>query len=406
MVFRVAISLLILSSSLLSIEGFAARPSLLGVPSQRIPTHLLSGQKEMAVTKNDNDDDSEERFTTDTEAYLASLAGQKLELGYQSEEAQLDVTIQPHSQIERNDAANDESSSNFAFLEEESEVEIPELAGSYMSIEDVESDEPMVYYSYMTTDEDDEVFETQKDTLIATIASHLSAEQKGTLARLAVAFAPSDQGMSLQHIEDVQVIGMDDQHIDIGAVVCEEEACVSVAVPVDFPSECEIEVLAECTMDNIAQLDTQATELIDTIEETSQQEATYNENRHVLVSEKLTALPGWWVASNELSESCDNLLVLLNQPDFNEEVKALATKAMDDIPGGDDFTVEQAMMTALCPTGMCLRAKVQPILFFDEDVESKLLELQLPFGFQAENFDQLRDTILSAVAEAAPYMAS
>ena len=255
---------------------------------------------------------------------------------------------------------------------------------------------------YLSTDDIDR-FQDDIVPLTESISTHLSTEQKATLARLATAFAPPGQKISLQDIEHVEVIGMDGQHINIAAVVCENDSCVSVAVPVGFPQECGLSNFAECTWNNIAQLDSQATELIQQIEYQTARDADYAKNRQTLVSQEYTAMPVWWVAPQDLFEPCENMRVLLNQEDFREEVRSLAAMVLAHLPDGHEQVVEQALVTAVCPAGMCLRANVKPIAVSDQEFGGTVVELELPFGFQSTNFDQLRDTILSAISQAAPY---
>ena len=281
-----------------------------------------------------------------------------------------------------------------------------ELGGTPFAVTDVTSPQEGADLSsfgdYLSTDDIDR-FQDDIVPLTESISTHLSTEQKATLARLATAFAPPGQKISLQDIEHVEVIGMDGQHINIAAVVCENDSCVSVAVPVGFPQECGLSNFAECTWNNIAQLDSQATELIQQIEYQTARDADYAKNRQTLVSQEYTAMPVWWVAPQDLFEPCENMRVLLNQEDFREEVRSLAAMVLAHLPDGHEQVVEQALVTAVCPAGMCLRANVKPIAVSDQEFGGTVVELELPFGFQSTNFDQLRDTILSAISQAAPY---
>jgi hypothetical protein len=92
-------------------------------------------------------------------------------------------------------------------------------------------------------------------------------DKLASLARLAVAFSPAQQCLSLQDIESVEILSVNHDHIDISAVVCESDACVTVFVPVSFPNDCgSSSSMEECVLDNIVALDTSIIQRQDEVE--------------------------------------------------------------------------------------------------------------------------------------------
>ena len=257
--------------------------------------------------------------------------------------------------------------------------------------------------------------EESEQELLSSIASFLSNEQKDRLARLAVAFSPPGRDLSLKDIAAVEVIQLDDHHMDIASLVCEEDECVSVSVPVDFPTDCgQSDAMEECLLSNISELDELAVDRMGQREQAAAANSVFDEGRSLLLQEENSpsiagytksraatqTLPEWWVPSMDLSESCQNLQELLNQQDFQQEVRSLAKYSLGQT-GNSDANVLHSMVTGVCPAGLTLRAMIQPGSGADihnDNSEQQTVDLELPFGFQATNFDTIRDTILAVVA--------
>jgi len=58
------------------------------------------------------------------------------------------------------------------------------------------------------------------------------------LAKLAVAFSPLERRITLSDINAVNLLKIDGDRIEIEAVVCDDDSCVSLFIPVDFPNSC------------------------------------------------------------------------------------------------------------------------------------------------------------------------
>ena len=88
-------------------------------------------------------------------------------------------------------------------------------------------------------------------------------DNASTLARIASAFSPPDYIVDLTNINDVRCLHVDNTHLEIEAVVCDNYECSSLLIPVNFPQECNLEYgLEECVLKNVQDLDKQGNELI------------------------------------------------------------------------------------------------------------------------------------------------
>ena len=85
----------------------------------------------------------------------------------------------------------------------------------------------------------------------------ISNESLSALAQLAVAFSKTG-GLHLQDIADITVLDLQADHIDLQAVVCKMDGCVTLLVPVQFPMPCvDAAAFEESILDNLGQLDFQ-----------------------------------------------------------------------------------------------------------------------------------------------------
>lgn len=232
----------------------------------------------------------------------------------------------------------------------------------------------------------------------SSLAESLTQNHVASLARLAVAHSPKEQPLHLKDIERVGVMQVDDHHVEIEAVVCEYDGCVTLAVPVEFPETCEgnSDHIEECIIENIDNLDIQAEKHIKEMEamESDLMEFTDTWNQ-LLQPPDLTNLPVWWVAPGHLAEECFQLISTLNKDDFQSEMRELASRSLSE--SADDLLVERAAVVAVCPAGMFIRAKARDFSIMHGAGENKILELSIPFQKQAQDVDTLRDTILGVV---------
>merc|ERR1719223_117762 len=67
-----------------------------------------------------------------------------------------------------------------------------------------------------------------------------SRDKISAFARLAVAFAPSGHAPSISDIEKVEVVLVDEHHLEITASICERDGCATIFVPIPFPKDCEV----------------------------------------------------------------------------------------------------------------------------------------------------------------------
>jgi hypothetical protein len=249
----------------------------------------------------------------------------------------------------------------------------------------------------------------------------LSHDRITALARLAVAFAPPGHALDLRDVEHVQVLRVDENHIDIQAVVCEQDGCVTLQVPVTFPHPCFAgDELQECIMGNLGELEVQAETFLRTIEwKESNYEEVEAEQREwqVLLATDDLHLPVWWVhpETREMSAECQSVRNLLNEEGFLAEIRALTEMALtesDAVISTDDghadtsnWTVEQAAVAAVGPAGLLIRAATQRFELFEEAENRRIVEVPVSFGATANNVSDLRAAVLGAVAAAGDFVA-
>jgi hypothetical protein len=225
----------------------------------------------------------------------------------------------------------------------------------------------------------------------------------GHLARLAVAFSPPDRTFSLQDIEKIDVTCVKQDSIDIEAILCEDGGCVSLNVPVMFPQNCGAhgeDYLEGCVMHNIDELNTQAEGILTAMEEAQQNEPDYDEL--CMLANAKVELPHWWVPPEcdaTLARDCDGIKSLLNEAEFQPDVKALAQTTLRTSPNGDGYVVQTARVAAVGPAGIAM--KVLAEYQNDYNRPKHTLDVMFPFGGEPHtNIDSLRAAVLGAVASA------
>uniref|UniRef100_A0A7S2VER6 Uncharacterized protein n=1 Tax=Entomoneis paludosa TaxID=265537 RepID=A0A7S2VER6_9STRA len=206
-------------------------------------------------------------------------------------------------------------------------------------------------------------------------------DRVGALARLAVAFSPPERQLSLDQIEKVDVLCVSPTHIDIMAIVCEDGGCVSLAVPVQFPSSCSTNELEGCVVQHLEQLDhasVASAHALDTIAE----------------------YPSWWVdpttmADPVLQAECDSMRLLLNEDEFAVERIALAQDAATAATSVPQSQMQQATIVQLGPGGILFQVKS------GTEWNAPLLNVFYPFsGGPHQSVDTLRAAVLGCVATA------
>ena len=228
----------------------------------------------------------------------------------------------------------------------------------------------------------------------------LQTEALDRLARLAVAFSPLERAIQLQDIEHVSVISIDDTSIDIEAMLCENDGCVSLSVPISFPHSCSgSDDYETCVVDNIGTLDVRANQaLLQSSWESKlrEQGLDVDQQKQLLRDPTNLVYPSWWIPAT-VAEDClqesNAILELLNDGEFSQEVHALATRGLvqqqqqsqeENVPP----LVELAVVTAVGPAGLMLCA-LNPEL----DVH----QIPLAFSTPASTVESLRTAVLELV---------
>jgi hypothetical protein len=315
---------------------------------------------------------------------------------------------------------------------------------SSSGVADPEDDSDLYYYSSLDKD-DGGHHSALKSVISRTEAS------AAMLARLAVAFSPASRSLDIRDIEHVQVLEVDSMHLDIQAVICEDDGCVTLKVPVPFPVPCVVgdsdteedeDEEEHCVLSNLQRLDLQAQETIRTLawNEVHHEDVAAEHRMHRELLRDATGggddgalhFPTWWVypssttTSDELRRACDGIRKLLNDDEFRSAVASLATQAMDaasaaastddddddnEAPSSsmsyEDFHVEQAVVAAVGPKGLLLRAAVAPLEILGghnyDNARGHVLEIPVQFSSAVHSADELQSAVLSLVAAAEEY---
>jgi hypothetical protein len=198
--------------------------------------------------------------------------------------------------------------------------------------------------------------------------------------------------LQIRNIEHVEILDLGYDHVDIQAVVCEGEGCVTIRVPLDFPTSCNpytspalggsrsdtqqnrilsssvLSATSECILNQLERLDQAASQVMEKREYVA---AHYEEmqaserQRQALLSETAELvggardvnptkassdfeLPSWWIkptTNSELQRECESVVKLLNDYDFIAEVRGLATMMIIKDPAqffGDPTNLKSA----------------------------------------------------------------
>ena len=200
-----------------------------------------------------------------------------------------------------------------------------------------------------------------------------------------------------------------ESQIEIEAVLCEDHGCVSLFVPITFPHDCgpsaDHDILEQCIIDNLHYLDMEADNVISNMvkakKAASASEAEQCDELKDLEAQlysSATVYPSWWVAPDtdySLVSECENIRRLLAQEEFQGDVMALARKGLEALGLGGEYYVRSAIVTAVGPAGLCLRA------ISDFSGSLVILDVPLPFGGDPQRDPQgLRAAVLGEVAAA------
>jgi len=239
---------------------------------------------------------------------------------------------------------------------------------------------------YSNTRDSDSKFPMTR--LMERLSTHM-----GTLARVAAAFSPSH--LELQSLKNVQVTEIDETHIELAAIVCDDQDCVQVPVPITFPMTCsDNNNLEECVLENLQILDSQAHRLISNDEWRAQHTEELDHDKRI--SRALKEEPGymdfpvWWTFPTVgLIEECTSIKSLLNEDDFRNELVSIAQQFR---PALKTTEIAQAAVAAVGPSGMIIRASVKQHDFWE------IVDVPISFDGIASSSDDLRGFVLGLVS--------
>lgn len=241
-------------------------------------------------------------------------------------------------------------------------------------------------------------WETEEDTgPTIELASKLThdPEKIGKLARLAVAFSPPGHNLKLKDLEHIEVVCLDESHIEIAVVMCEDE-CVSVLVPIYFHHICGLDGLEECVLHELDELDEEAEIKISTMHAGEEDESWETAQKAYDCNEYI--YPDWWVTPDKFSmlhNECKFIMNLLNEDDFKEDIKTLALVEVWESLNGNGLEVHDAFVAEVGLAGIFIKARA----LIDGEDGVKIIEVPVPFkGDEAVDADTLRTAVLGTVA--------
>jgi hypothetical protein len=230
-------------------------------------------------------------------------------------------------------------------------------------------------------------------------------ERMGSFARLAAAFSPPERGISIKDIERVEVICVRDNRIELEAMLCENTGCVSLSVPIQFPTDCGEWMDSGCVIQNLDALDTRADSvLVSTMKSNSELNLDNADLDELCLLNENVAYPSWWVppeCNADLVADCDNIKALLNEAEFHRDIVALAQDGLSHHVVGQsgDYLVQRAKVATIGPAGICL--KVAALQQSQPGIGTQYMDVVYPFGGEpVRDAKALRAVVLGAIAAA------
>jgi hypothetical protein len=205
---------------------------------------------------------------------------------------------------------------------------------------------------------------------------------KAPLAQIASAYQP---GLLVENIREISIGTVDDTHLDVEALVCEEDgddSCVTVKIPVDFLTSCfGAEDARQCVLDNIQQLSDVIkaegeSEVVPTDKTLLERERLLKE----VVSPKFLEYPDWWSAPIVLAGECNALRAVLNDAECQPQLQRLFRQKSPKTQ-----KIVRASLVAVGPCGVILRAL---------DTKHQLHEVPIAFAVPATDAGRLRSAVL------------
>jgi hypothetical protein len=239
------------------------------------------------------------------------------------------------------------------------------------------------------------------------VAESLTNDQgrMGSFARLAVAFSPPERGISIQDIERVEVTCVRENRIELEAMLCENTGCVSLSVPIQFPTDCGEWIDSGCVVQNLDALDTRAESvLVNTMQSNNELNLDNADLDELCLLNENVAYPSWWVPPEcdaNLIADCDTIKALLNEAEFHREIVALAQDGLGHHVVGQsgDYQVQRAKVAVIGPAGICL--KVAALQQSQPGRGLQYMDVVYPFGGEpVRDAEGLRAVVLGAIAAA------
>jgi len=223
---------------------------------------------------------------------------------------------------------------------------------------------------------------------LETASQRLQVDCLDSLSRLAAKFS----NVKLQTINQISVSEITESSVQLQVVSCENDSCVSLLVPLEFPNRCNPDSadFDECVINNVYKLD-------ESLVEISKKEEDYNQlddskrtsaRFQIQVADDARIKPDWWQKpSGDLKRACADTRDILNSNSFETELFSLTTAL---IPYQGERVVA-AKVDSICPRGMLLTALTNG---------QGALSLEFQFPRTVETPKMLHEVILGAVTQA------
>ena len=240
------------------------------------------------------------------------------------------------------------------------------------------------------------------------LAEALTLDQ-ATLAHLASAYSPEGHAIDLKHINSVRCASLDEKHLEIEAILCDDIGCNSLLVPVDYPNECllnenssdtsDSSSFEECVVTNVHSLDVDVqTKLFNKKQTDTDAESVYKTlELAARLMKDASAFSAWWEielcgsewwtfpeTDDDVTE-CQLLKDLLNGDDMLDVRMDLARQTLNTFAA-----IHHVEVMEIGQLGMILK-----IVFVM--VESGIVEEFLPMQF-AQTDGSIRTKVLSSLS--------
>ena len=246
----------------------------------------------------------------------------------------------------------------------------------------------------------DAVHQDQQEQMILKLSN---PSYQRLLAHVVSAFPPAGHVIDLSYIHQIRCAHLDNKHVEIEAVVCDESECTSLLVPVAFPKECDwnddnSSSFEDCVMQNIQILDQEGERIFEQnalFKHKDEAQLAYKILQSAISDKSLKdahsiTYPEWWVFprnDEEISE-CNLLQELLNGDDMYDTRLDLMRHAQ--VNQSDECEVKEVKVMAIGPMGIVLQMR------FANESNKKEGEA-IPIKFLADT-SSIREEVLKLVS--------